>query len=243
MFLHVIIMTLWLASGGQRFSRRGHAPLLPSLETPLKIKTKVNKYTFFCCILTILTYVRRDDGEGAQVGLPHVLSQRVGVILVVPQQRRRAALRVLDQLPVRLRFWSQDAAAHRDQVLSKRRINTSDSQRYKVSAVAFLQVLLYRVSVRFAVHLGEVDVLRGCEVEALLVDLVLQQELREAVRHLDIAAVERLCVGRGVGQQGGGLLNAPRIEERCVALQLFWLEEGKSDSNIQSLLPFIYALV
>lgn len=110
-------MTDWPVVGSV-FQEEAPAPLL-CLETPLNVKPKVNKYKFFCCILTILTYVRRDDGEGAQVGLPHVLSQRVGVILVLPQQRRRAALRVLDQLPVRLRFWSQDAATHRDQILSE----------------------------------------------------------------------------------------------------------------------------
>lgn len=69
--------------------------------------------------IDILTDVRSDDGEGAQVGLPHVLGQCVCVFLVVSQQRGRAALSMLDQLPVRLCFWSQDAAAHRDQILSE----------------------------------------------------------------------------------------------------------------------------
>lgn len=64
-----------------------------------------------------LTYVRRDDGEGAEVGLPHVLCQCVCVVLVVAQQRRRATLRVLDQLPVRPCVWRQDGAAHTDQIL------------------------------------------------------------------------------------------------------------------------------
>ena len=45
-----------------------------------------------------------------------------------------------------------------------------------------------------AAHLGEVDVLCGCEVEALLAALVLQKALREPVGHLHVAAVEPLCV-------------------------------------------------
>ena len=61
--------------------------------------------------------MRCDDGEGAEVGLPHVLRQRVGVVLEVPQQRRRATLRVLDQLPVGPRVGGQDGAAHAHQVL------------------------------------------------------------------------------------------------------------------------------
>lgn len=67
----------------------------------------------------MLTYVWCDNGEGAQVGLPHVLCQCVCVLLVVAQQRRRAALPVLDQLPVWLRLWRQDGAPHTDQVLSE----------------------------------------------------------------------------------------------------------------------------
>ena len=63
------------------------------------------------------TDVRRDDGEGAEVGLPHVLRQRVGVVLEASQQCRRAALRVLDQLPVGARVRGQDGAAHAHQVL------------------------------------------------------------------------------------------------------------------------------
>lgn len=66
-----------------------------------------------------LTYVWCDDGEGAEVRLPHVLCQCVGVFLVVAQQCRRAALRVLDQLPVRPCVWRQDGAAHTDQILSE----------------------------------------------------------------------------------------------------------------------------
>lgn len=64
-----------------------------------------------------LTDVRRDDGEGAEVGLAHVLRQRVGVLLEVSQQRRRAALRVLDHLPVEPRVRRQDGAAHAHQIL------------------------------------------------------------------------------------------------------------------------------
>lgn len=64
-----------------------------------------------------LTDVRRDEGEGAEVGLPHVLRQRVGVLLEVSQQRRRATLRVLDHLPVELRVRRQDGAAHAHQIL------------------------------------------------------------------------------------------------------------------------------
>lgn len=65
-----------------------------------------------------LTYVRRDNGEGAEVGLPHVLRQRVGVLLEAVQQRRRAALGTLDELPVWPCVRSQDGAAHADQILS-----------------------------------------------------------------------------------------------------------------------------
>lgn len=61
--------------------------------------------------------MRRDHGEGAQVGLPHVLRQRVGVLLEVPQQRRRAAFRLLDHLPVEPRVRRQDGAAHAHHVL------------------------------------------------------------------------------------------------------------------------------
>lgn len=62
--------------------------------------------------------MRCDEGEGAEVGLPHVLRQRVGVLLEMAQQRRRAALGVLDELPVWPRVWRQDGAAHTDQILS-----------------------------------------------------------------------------------------------------------------------------
>lgn len=66
-----------------------------------------------------LTYMWCDDGEGAEVGLPHVLCQCVCVILVVSQQCRCTALRVLDQLPVQPCVWRQDGAAHTDQILSE----------------------------------------------------------------------------------------------------------------------------
>lgn len=65
--------------------------------------------------------MRCDDGERAEVRLPHVLCQCVGVLLVVAQQRRRAALRVLDQLPVQPCVRRQDGAAHTDQILKKQR--------------------------------------------------------------------------------------------------------------------------
>lgn len=42
------------------------------------------------------TDVGRDDGEGAQVGLPHVLRERVRILLKLSQQCCRAALRLLD---------------------------------------------------------------------------------------------------------------------------------------------------
>lgn len=64
-----------------------------------------------------LTDVRRDDGEGAEVRLPHVLRQRVGVFLEVSQQRRRAAFRLLDHLPVEPRVRRQDGAAHVHHIL------------------------------------------------------------------------------------------------------------------------------
>lgn len=69
----------------------------------------------------VLTYVGRDDGEGAQVGLPHVLGQSARVLLVVAQQNRRAALRALEELPVRSWVWRQDGAAHTDQILLESR--------------------------------------------------------------------------------------------------------------------------
>lgn len=65
------------------------------------------------------TYVWCDNGEGAEVSLPHVLRQCVCVFLVVAQERRRATLRVLDQLPVLPCVWRQDGAAHSDQILSE----------------------------------------------------------------------------------------------------------------------------
>lgn len=58
-----------------------------------------------------------------------------------------------------------------------------------------------------AVHLSEMDVLCGCEVEALLVALMLQQTLREPICYFHIAAVVLLCVQGGVGQHGCCLLD------------------------------------
>lgn len=69
------------------------------------------------------------------------------------------------------------------------------------------------LSERVALHLSEMDVLCGREVEALLAALVLQQALREAVRHLHVAAVVLLCVQGGVGQHGGSLLHVSRVQE------------------------------
>lgn len=66
----------------------------------------------------MLTNVGCDEGEGAEVGLPHVLCQCVGVLLEVSQQRRRTALRVLDHLPVQPRIRGQDGTAHTHQILS-----------------------------------------------------------------------------------------------------------------------------
>ncbi len=82
------------------------------------------------------------------------------------------------------------------------------------------------------VHLCEVDVLCGGEVEALLVALVLQQTLREPICHFHIAAKVLLCVQGGVGQHGGCLLNVSGVQERRVTGKLFRLEEGKEKSTI-----------
>ncbi len=68
------------------------------------------------------TDVWRDDGEGAQVSLPHVLRERVRILLELSQQCGRAALRLLDELPVSARFRRQYSAAHVHQVLSQRPI-------------------------------------------------------------------------------------------------------------------------
>lgn len=68
----------------------------------------------------VLTDVGRDDGEGAEVGLPHILGQGVGVLLVLAQQCCRATLRLLDQLPVRTGLPCQDGTAHLQQVLRER---------------------------------------------------------------------------------------------------------------------------
>lgn len=69
------------------------------------------------------------------------------------------------------------------------------------------------------------DVLRGRQVEALLVALVLQQRAREAIGDLHVAAVVLLCVRGGVGQQGGGLRHVARVQKRCVAVEPVRLEE------------------
>lgn len=82
--------------------------------------------------------------------------------------------------------------------------------------------------VMLACHLGEVHVLRGCEVEALLAALVLQQTLQEPIRHFHVAAVVLLRVQGGVGQHGRGLLDAARIQERCIVVKSVRLEKGKS---------------
>lgn len=62
-------------------------------------------------------------------------------------------------------------------------------------------------------YLSEVDVLRGRQVEALLVALVLQQSPREAIGNLHVAAVVLPCVRGGVGQQGGGLWHVARVQK------------------------------
>lgn len=78
-------------------------------------------------------------------------------------------------------------------------------------------------------HLGEVDILCGCEVEALLVALMLQKTLCEPIRYFHIAAVVLFCVRGGVGQHGCCLLNLYRIQERGVSVELVRLEEGKKN--------------
>lgn len=80
----------------------------------------------------------------------------------------------------------------------------------------------------FVVHLSEMDVLCGCEVEALLVALVLQETLREPICYFHIAAVVLLCVQGGVGQHGCCLQNISRVQERRVVVKLVRLEEGKN---------------
>lgn len=80
-------------------------------------------------------------------------------------------------------------------------------------------------------HLSEVDVLRGRQVEALLVALVLQQRTGEAIGHLDVAAVVLVSVRGGVGQQGGGLRHVGRVQERCVAVELVGLEEMNKENK------------
>lgn len=46
----------------------------------------------------------------------------------------------------------------------------------------------------FVWYLGEVDVLRGGEVEALLLALMMQESLSKSVGHFHIAAIVLLCV-------------------------------------------------
>lgn len=65
----------------------------------------------------LLTHVVCDDGERFQVGLPDVLCQRVGVLLKVAQQMRRAAVRLLDLLPVVFGVGVQYGAAGLYQIL------------------------------------------------------------------------------------------------------------------------------
>lgn len=90
--------------------------------------------------------------------------------------------------------------------------------RCKVSSDALQRVLA---------HLSEVNILRGGEVEALLVALMLQQTLREPVRHLHVAAVVLLRVQGGVGQHGGRLLHVAGVQERCVVVKFVRLHEDK----------------
>lgn len=67
----------------------------------------------------MLTYMWGYDGEGAEVGLPHVLCQRAGIVFILAEQGSRAPLCVLDQLPVWPCGRGQDGTAHMHQVLSK----------------------------------------------------------------------------------------------------------------------------
>lgn len=75
------------------------------------------------------------------------------------------------------------------------------------------------------------DVLRGSEVEAVLVALVLQETLGQLVRHLHVAAVVLLCVQRGVGQHGRRVLHVPRVQEGRIPGNLVRLEEGNGDED------------
>lgn len=86
---------------------------------------------------------------------------------------------------------------------------------------------------RVSVHLCEVDVLRGGEVEALLAAFVPQQTLREPVRHFHVAAVEPLRVLRGVRQHGRRLLDVSGVEERGVTEKPFRLE-GENNNYINT---------
>lgn len=99
-----------------------HVPMSPgvhmSLGTPPPpAPTHPRAHTHPCPHPRSLTDVGGDDGEGAEVGLAHVLCQGAGVVLEVLQQPGRAALRLLDQLPVPLVAGVQQGAAHPQQVL------------------------------------------------------------------------------------------------------------------------------
>lgn len=86
----------------------------------------------------------------------------------------------------------------------------------------------------FARHLGEVHVLRGREVEALLAALVLQQALHQPIHHLHVAAVVPLCVQGGVGQHGRRLLHVASVQERSIMVKSIRLErEGKKESSLR----------
>lgn len=69
----------------------------------------------------ILTHVVCDDGEGSQVGLPHVLYQRVGVLLKVAQQMCRPSIRALYLLPVLLVDRVKDGTSSFNDVLPQQR--------------------------------------------------------------------------------------------------------------------------
>lgn len=67
--------------------------------------------------MAILTHVVSDDGEGSQVGLPHVLYQSVGVLLKVAQQMCRPTIRALYLLPVLLVDWVKNGTSSFNDVL------------------------------------------------------------------------------------------------------------------------------
>lgn len=72
----------------------------------------------------LLTHVVCDDGEWFQVGFPDVLRQRVCILLKTTQQMSRAALRLLDLLPVLLVGRIQYGASSSHQVLITEESNT-----------------------------------------------------------------------------------------------------------------------